>query len=156
MGRLRLFGELVEAGGAIEGGGGSGGGGGHQIARVVRTAGDYSNPSTSFADIDTANVVVNLTTGAGWVWLLLMSAVYSGSLQFTCFDFTVDGVRQGQTKGVQQVQAGYTQDLQIAWLTEVAAGSHVFRPQWRVTGGSATLRASTAETPLFFAVLELQ
>ncbi len=44
MGRLRLFGELVEAGGAIEGGGGSGGGG-HQIARVVRTAGDYSTPA---------------------------------------------------------------------------------------------------------------
>ena len=88
--------------------------------------------------------------------LLLLGSVYTGGLQFICFDFTIDGVRQGQAKGVQQVQAGYTQDLQIAWLAEVTAGSHVFRPQWRVTGGSATLRASTAETPLVFAVLELQ
>ena len=51
MGRLRLFGELIEAGGAVEGGGG-GGGGGHQIARVVRTSGDYSTTSQSFVDID--------------------------------------------------------------------------------------------------------
>ena len=156
MGRLRLFGELIEAGGAVEEGGGGSGGGGHQIARVVRTAGDYSTSSTSFVDVDTNNLMINLTTGAGWVWLLLVGSIYAAGLQFICFDFTVDGVRQGQTKGVQQVQAGYTQDLQIAWLTEVAAGSHVFRPQWRVTGGSATLRASTAETPLVFAVLELQ
>ena len=156
MGRLRLFGELVEAGGAIEGGGGSGGGGGHQVARVVRTAGDYSTTSASFVDVDTNALVINLTTGAGWVWLLLVGSISAGGLQFICFDFTVDGVRQGQVKGVQQVQAGYTQDLQIAWLTEVTAGSHVFRPQWRVSGGSAVLRASTAETPLVFAVLELQ
>ena len=157
MGRLRLFGELIEAGGAVEGGGGGGGGGGgHQIARVVRTAGDYMTTSTSFIDIDTNNLVINLTTGASWVWLLLTGSIYVSSLQYGCFDFTIDGVRQGQAKGVQQVQAVYVEDIQIAWLAEVTAGSHVFRPQWRVTGGAGFLRASSAETPLLFAVLELQ
>ena len=157
MGRLRLFGELIEAGGAVEGGGGGGGGGGgHQIARVVRASGDYQITSQSFVDIDTNNLVINLTTGASWVWLLLTGSVYVGSLQYGCFDFTIDGVRQGQAKGVQQVQASYVEDIQIAWLVEVTAGSHVFRPQWRVTGGMGLLRASSAETPLLFAVLELQ
>ena len=84
MGRLRLFGELIEARGAVEGGGG-GGGDGHQIARVVRTAGDYTTTSTTFADIDTSNLVIDMTTG-----------------------------------------------------------------------GSTTLRANTTDTPLIFAVLELQ
>ncbi len=65
MGRLRLFGELIEAGGAIEGGGGAGGG--HQVVRAVRTAGDYQTTSTSFVDIDTANLAANLTTGESWV-----------------------------------------------------------------------------------------
>jgi hypothetical protein len=157
MGRLRLFGELIEAGGAVEGGGGGGGGGGgHQIARVVRTAGDCMTTSTSFVDIDTNNLVINLTTGDSWVLLLLLSACYVSSLKYGCFDFTIDGVRQGQAKGVQYVQAVYDADVQIAWLAPVTAGSHVFRPQWRVTGGSAVLRASSAETPLLFAVLELQ
>jgi hypothetical protein len=115
MGRLRLFGELIEAGGAVEGGGGGGGGGGgHQIARVVRTAGDYMTTSTSFVDIDTNNLVINLTTGASWVWLLLTGSIYVSSLQYSCFDFTIDGVRQGQAKGVQQVQAVYVEDIQIA------------------------------------------
>ena len=156
MGRLRLFGELVEAGGAIEGGGGNGGGGGHQIARVVRTAGDYSTSSTSFVDVDTNNLVDQSDDRRRLGLAATRRLRLRGGLQFICFDFTVDGVRQGQTKGVQQVQAGYTQDLQIAWLSEVTAGSHVFRPQWRVSGGSAVLRASIAETPLVFAVLELQ
>ncbi len=62
MGRLRLFGELIEAGGAAEGQG-STGGGGHQITRVTRTAGDYQTTSVSFVDIDTNNPVINVTTG---------------------------------------------------------------------------------------------
>ena len=152
MGRLRLFGELIEAGGAVEGGGG---GGGHQIARVVRTAGDYTTTSTTFADIDTSNLVINMTTGDSWVLLLLLGSAFGGT-SFICFDFTIDAVRQGQNKGVQYVQAPYLQDIQIAWLAQVSAGSHTFRPQWRVVSGTGFLRASSAETPLVFAVLELQ
>lgn len=151
MGRLRLFGELIEAGGAVEGGGG----GGHQIARVVRTAGDYTTNSTTFADIDTSNLVINMTTGDSWVLLLLLGSGYGGTA-YICFDFTIDGERQGQGKGVQYVQAPYLQDIQIAWLAQVAAGSHTFRPQWRVTAQTAALRANTTDTPLVFAVLELQ
>ena len=154
MGRLRLFGELIEAGGAVEGGGG-GAGGGLQVARVVRTAGDYHTTSQSFVDIDTANLAINMTTGAGWVYLLLAGAVYVGSIQYGFFDFTIDGQLQGATKGVQQVQAPYTQDIQITWLTQVTAGGHIFRPQWRVPSGMAILRASSAESPVLFAAIEL-
>jgi hypothetical protein len=155
MGRLRLFGELIEAGGAVEGGGG-GGGGGHQIARVVRTSGDYSTTSQSFVDIDTNNLVINMTTGDSWISFLLTGTHYASYPNFGCFDFTIDGTRQGQTKGVQFAQALYEGDIQIGWLAQVAAGNHIFRPQWRVTGGMGLLRASSAETPLLFAVLELQ
>ena len=155
MGRLRLFGELIEAGGAIEGGGGAAGGG-HQVGRVVRTAGDYQTTSTSFVDIDTANLAVNLTTGDSWVYLLLAGTVYVSSVGYAHFDFTIDGQRQGTTKGVQQVQAVYGEDIQIGWLAQVAAGSHVFRAQWRVSTGVALLRASSAESPAMLAVVELK
>ncbi|MGD0766373.1 MAG: hypothetical protein ABR978_08755 [Dehalococcoidia bacterium] len=156
MGRLRLFGELLEAGGAAESGGGAGGAGsGLQVARVVRTAGDYQTTSQSFVDIDTTNLVINVTTGAGWVYLLLAGAVYVSSVQYGFFDFTIDGQLQGGAKGVQQVQPPYWQDIQITWLAQVAAGSHVFRPQWRVPSGMATLRASSPESPTLFAAIEL-
>jgi hypothetical protein len=156
MGRLRLFGELIEAGGAVEGGGGGSGGGGHQISRVVRTAGDYVINSTTFVDIDTANLVINMTTGASWVLLLLLGTAYTFGQQTLCLDFTIDGTRQGQAKGVQCVLPLDAQDIQATWLAQVAAGSHIFRPQGMVDFGWARLRASSAETPLLFAVLELQ
>jgi len=155
MGRLRLFGELIEAGGAIEGGQAAPGGG-HQVGRIVRTAGDYQTSSTSFVDIDTTNLALNLTTGDSWVYLLLAGSLSVSSLGQVHLDFTVDGQRVGTTKGVQQVQAAYIEDIQIGWLAYISAGSHVFRPQWRVSGGVATLRASNAETPLLFAAVELK
>ncbi len=153
MGRLRMFGELVEAGGAVEGGGT--GGGGLQVARVVRLASDYQTTSASFVDIDSNNLVINMTTGASWVMLLLFGSGYTIGVQYECFDFTIDGVRQGNDYGVQYTQPYYLQDLQIVWLAQVAAGSHVFRPQWRANGVTCYLRASSQFTPLVFAVVEL-
>ena len=155
MGRLRLFGELIEAGGAIEGGE-EAAAGGHQVGRVVRLAGDYQTSSTSFVDIDTANLAISLTTGDSWVYLLLAGTVYVSSFGCAYFDFTIDGQRQGATKGVQQVQAMYVEDIQIGWLAQVSAGSHVFRAQWRVSAGAAILRASSAESPAMLAVVELK
>ena len=155
MGRLRLFGELMEAGAAAEGEEGGGTGSGLQVARVVRTTADYQTSSMSFVNIDTANLAINMNTGAGWVYLLLAGAVFVSSIQYGCFDFTVDGQLQGGAKGVQQVQAPYVQDIQISWLAQVTAGSHIFRPQWRVLGGGAVLRASSAESPALFAAIEL-
>jgi hypothetical protein len=158
MGRLRLFGELVEAGGTVEGGGGgSGGGGGHQIARVVRTSGDYQTSSQTFVDIDASNLVINMTTGDSWVLLLLACSAYLASgIQYACFDFTIDGVRQGQAKGVQYLQPCYMHDIQIVWIAPVTAGSHTFRPQWRGTGSPLCLRANSADSPLLFTVIEFK
>ena len=158
MGRLRLFDELVEAGGAVEGGGGGGGtGGGHQIARVVRVSGDYQTTSQTFVDIDTNNLVINMTTGGSWVLLLLAGSMYLGAgIQYACFDFAIDGVRQGQDKGVQFLQPTYMQDIQIVWLAQVTAGSHTFRPQWRSTGSPLVLRANSVDSPLLFTVIEIK
>jgi len=155
MGRLRLFGELIESGGAIEGDGGAPAGG-HQIARIVRTAGDYQTTSVSFVDIDTTNLAISLTAGDSWVFLLLTGSVSTTGGAYVWFDFTIDGQRQGAAKGVQFVQAVYVEDIQIGWLAQVSAGNHVFRPQWRVSAVQALLRASSAETPVMFAVVELK
>jgi len=153
MGRLRLFGELIEAGGAIQG---VAAGGGHQIARVVRTAGDYQTTSTSFVDIDGANLVINMTTGDSWVLLLLLGSGYTAGAQYAGFDFAIDGARQGGDFGVQYGQPMYLQDFQIGTLKQVAAGAHVFKPQYRANGATVTLRASSQTTPLVFAVIEMK
>jgi hypothetical protein len=148
-----MFGELVEAGGAVEGGSA---GGGLQVARVVRTAGDYQTTSTSFVDIDGNNLVISMTTGASWVMLLLIGSGYTAGIQYECFDFTIDGVRQGNHYGVQYSQPYYLQDVEIVWLTQVAAGTHIFKPQWRGTGVTCYLRSSSQFTPLAFAVIEMR
>ena len=156
MGRLRLFGELIEAGGAIEGGGG------RRPAAVTRWGASFGRRATTRPRATPSSTSTRRTSPlasppaiAGYC-LLLAGSVYVSGMRYAQFDFTIDGQRQGTTKGVQQVQAVYAEDIQIGWLAQVPAGSHVFRPQWRVSAGSGLLRASSAETPAMFAVVELK
>lgn len=137
-------------------------GGAHQLSRVVRTAGDYSTTSTTFVDIDTTNLAITLTITANrWLRLVLQGVVRNNTAnQLTAFDFTVGGTRQGQTSGIIMKDAGGGPEpedwFHCEWLyQETTGGSITFRPQWKVTGGTANLRATTAQTPLLFYVEEI-
>lgn len=128
----------------------------HQVQVVQGTAGDYTTTSLVFVDVDTDNLVVTMTTGDSWVLLILSGSLYVGSIKYGCFDFTVDGSRQGGGYGVISAQSAYEDPLVAVALVQVEAGEHIFRPQWRVTGGFARLRASPEYSPTIFAVVELK
>lgn len=132
-----------------------GGGGAHQVGRAVRTAGDLSTTSTSFVDVDPATLSVTLTTGAGWVLLFFQATVWNSGGFRVQLDFAVDGARQGQSWGLVWTAGSSGHALNVLWPAQVAAGSHTFRVQWAVNGGTGWMSASAATSPAVLSVIDL-
>jgi hypothetical protein len=134
----------------------AGGGGGHQAQRVVvDDVGTYQTTSTTFVDIDATRLSITMTTGASWVLIFLSGTTWNTSSPGNMFDVTVDGVRQGGANGIHYEVGNVPHGVSLTWLTQVAAGSHEFRPQWRVSAGTGMLAASSAMSPVMFAVIEI-
>ena len=133
-----------------------GGGGGHQVQRVVvDSVGTYQTTSTTFVDIDAARLSITMTTGASWVLIFLTGTTWNNSSPGNMFDVTIDGVRQGGANGIHYEVGNVPHGVSLTWLTQVAAGSHQFRPQWRVSSGTGVLAASSSTSPVMFAVVEI-
>jgi hypothetical protein len=123
--------------------------------RVTRTAGNYSTSVTSWGDIDSTNLTITLTISSGAAWILMTSAVNTGSGQSIYFDYTIDGTRQGQTNGLTGAIASQQITLSLPYIaTGLSAGGHMFRPQWKAGAGTSTLSADT-NIPLIFQVIEV-
>lgn len=121
---------------------------------------DYTTTSTSFVDIDATDLAITLTTNGGPV-LVMAAGGCTGSTTLTIhFDFTVDGTRytSGNTNGIAPVTtgSGRLDLLSFAVLvTGLSAGSHSFKLQWRVNGGTGTLHSQTSDSPVYFAAIEI-
>lgn len=131
------------------------------IGRVVRTAADYASlSSTSFVNVDATNMSITLTTGARRVFISVGCTAAMGTSvpHSICLDVTIDGTRQGQTFGLQAIDAtaiGVAVNLSFSYLSDVlSAGAHTFKLQYRVTGGVLIIYASASVTPLTFSVIE--
>lgn len=136
--------------------GGGGGGGGHQIQRVVRAAGAYSTSSTNWVDIDSTDLSITMTTDASWVRITLQGNTYNTANDYIRFDLTIDGSRQGENLGLITEKGNVAHGFHMVWETQLSAGSHIFRPQWKVVAGTAYLMTSTATWPVLFVVEELK
>jgi hypothetical protein len=84
----------------------------------------------------------------------------SGTGNNLAVDLAIDGTRQGQTYGLNVIQAAGTSvpnsNLGFVYLTAaLTAASHTFKIQWRVDGTTGTLFASTGVTPAILTVIEL-
>lgn len=93
----------------------------------------YVTASTSFVDIH-ADFSLSITTFGGDIL-----CCFVGNFLISAFlDIAFDGVRQGGNDGI--LACGYTEfAFPLYWLlTDVAAGIHTIKPQWK-TGSSATL-----------------
>lgn len=107
---------------------------------------NYSTTSTSFADIDAANLALTITTTGGDV-LVVFAGSFSngGGAAYVYVDFAVDGTRQGLDDGVLCLYSPSASSMlngSFAWLvTGLAAGSHTFKLQWKSSGGTITLYA---------------
>lgn len=129
--------------------------------KKVRTSGDVSFTSTTFAVIDTG-LNITLTTGArrclvAWTLVAKNGAVAPAAQQQV--DVELDGTRVGQAFGLVFQGGGASNEnsnLAGSFVTDVlSAGSHTFKLMFRVDGNTSTIYASTTRSPIVFSVVEL-
>lgn len=120
----------------------------------------YTTTSTTFVDVDAADLAQTLTTTGGNVLVLCTLVVSHPTAGARVeFDLEVDGARQGQDFGLAYVYGSAITTQQPVALALVADGlsaaAHTFKLQWRVSGGTATLYSTSGTTPVVFHVIEL-
>ena len=104
---------------------------------------DYTTTSTSFVDVDGAGTAFELTitTAGGGVMVGFSGGVTTNGANAFFFNVMVDGADHipddGLTVGLQGTTFG-----PVGWtylITGLAAGVHVFKLRWKVSGGTGTL-----------------
>lgn len=118
---------------------------------------DYTTTSTSWVDIDGANLAITLTINGTNV-MLGFTGVSSG-VQYIDWDFTVDGTRYASAGLDGLAHNGSSSDFHIAMtalVTGLAPGSHTFKVQWKVASGTGKLYAGAGSAgtdfiPVFWA-----
>lgn len=131
---------------------GVGGGGFTEQSTVEIISGDLTTSSTTF--VDATGITVTITTAAvRCLVIATLSAIGPTAPSNVAVDLAIDGTREGQTYGLTLHGAGNC-NLSFSHLTDVlSAASHTFKIQWRVDGGTGTLRASTV-APARLTVIE--
>lgn len=110
---------------------------------VLNEGADDTTSSTSFGDVDATNLSLTITTVGGDVFVHFhgsFAGLSSGNFVF--LDVDVDGVRHGSDDGIIQAEAlsGDMHAISFSRLiTGLAAASHTFKLQWKVSGGTVTL-----------------
>ncbi len=130
--------------------------------RILRDNGSYyATTSTAFVDVDATNLAATLDTHGGPVLALVSGSAWNASAGSAVYlDLAVDGARVGASFAglllVTSIAAGEEHNASFALLvTGLAAGSHTFKLQWKVNGGTGNLRATAASIPLGLTVIEL-
>lgn len=119
---------------------------------ILNEATDFASSSSSWVDVDGAGSQFQLTidTSGGDVMIGFHGFVcnFHTGVTYTYFDVDLDGTRIGGDDGLCLARlaaaAGLSQNQEIAFVhlhTELAAGSHTFKLQWRVIAGTTYLYA---------------
>ena len=114
----------------------------------VNEVADYTTTSTSFTNVDGTDLSFTFTTNGGDVMVHFHGTVNNGA--GTVFlDFTVDAVRHAGDDGIMRCPSNNTSSMAFTELvTGLAAGSHTFELQWKVSGGTGTMYAGAATAAL--------
>lgn len=117
---------------------------------------NYTTTSNTFADIDTTNLSITLNITGSKV-LVMFTCVFVCGAGIPGFDLAVDGVRVGAVgaTGIAGGQSGAAGVASFAVLvTGLTAGSHTFRPQYKVSAAvTLTVRAGDGSTQDFVPAL---
>jgi len=115
------------------------------------TSGNITTTGTSFADI-ASGLNITLTTGARRCLVGLIAWGNNNTASATdSTDVEIDGTRIGGTFGLMSGKNTDHFSLAFTFLTDVlTAGSHTFKPQWKVDSGTGTLFASSTAPCIFF------
>ena len=115
-------------------------------ARVVLTSGNITTTSTSLVDLTGATIT--FTTGAYPVHVALTGVAAMGATGQTFWiNVDIDGALQLGTAGIQidELSGGYYMDISFAFNTAaLTAASHTIKVQWKVSGGTGTVLANSA------------
>ncbi len=105
---------------------------------------DYTTTSTSFVDVDATNLAFTLVTNGGPVMIgFLGTGKSSAGLQMH-FDVDLDGARIAGDDGMVSTTIAVATAVAFAFVflkSSLSAASHIFKLQWKVTGGTGTLFA---------------
>jgi hypothetical protein len=125
---------------------------------IADQSSDYTTTSTSFANVNATDLALNITTSGGDVLLVFSGSVLVSS-NTVFFDVDMDGIRIGGDDGLIAATTGGASNriavTLVRLVRNVVAGSHTFKLQWKVGGGSATLYAGAGTSqgdlhPQFF------
>lgn len=120
-----------------------------------QTAGSYTTPGSTYADIDGTNLSRTISTGAHRVKVTLTGFFTVNVNNLISIDVLVDGtglggngawVYRGHSVGGETVTFTYV-------TAQLTAASHTIKLQWKDNGASGTL--NTAGSPTIFLVEEL-
>jgi hypothetical protein len=105
---------------------------------------DYTTTSTAFVDINATKLSHTITTSGGDVLVTFAGSALNSHVAGAnvLFDVTVDSVRAGGDDGIFMATgfANLAANISFAyWIKGLAAGSHTFRLQWKVSAGTAIL-----------------
>ena len=141
---------------------GAGGGGALASAAYMRTAGDYTISSATFAAVDATNMSFSLTTGAHRILIGLVGSVEgNGAGDAVALDIAIDGTRVGSaTQGLLVVRfaaASCRENVSFQFLSgAVSAGSHTVTLMWcQLVGTDGVILhggAGSGQVCQFFAV----
>ena len=111
-------------------------------ASLIREAGaDYNTTSAVFADVDAANLILNVSTSTGRIAFEIEGSLGSNASTDCELDVIVDSTtRYGSTNGMIRLGTGCTQNQVVSAqgrFTGLSIGSHTLKLQFRaVTGGN--------------------
>lgn len=156
---------FIDDAGSVTGPLGAGGSASNLVSGKVERTGQGANltiASATWADMDSTNLSIALTTGARRVLLMLSGRIsQSNGSNTMAFGFSVDGTAKYDGNGLVAMQMGSTSGvshpLGLSWITDVlTAGAHTFRPRWARLGGTGTISAHQgAGDYLTFSAVEL-
>ncbi len=112
----------------------------------VNESADYTTSSTSFVNVDADDLSLTVTTTGGRVLITFCGTMTMAAANTVFFDVLVDGARLAGDDGLvanyidRSSPPGRSVSFAV-WTSALAAGSHTFRLQWRVSGSTATLYA---------------
>lgn len=112
----------------------------------VNEASDYTTTSTAFVDVDSTDLSFSIETAGGDVFAHLHAWVAIPDTNAVFFELDVDGSPVGGDDGIIGANESFTGSggVPVCFtrrITGLAAGTHVFTLQWKVTGGTATMYA---------------
>lgn len=131
-----------------------------QIAVAVNAGTTLSLTSTSYADLPTNPLSVTLTTLANSTVLIFLSVATmkpGAASQDLYLQIVIDGVGMGDQGTIFSRGTGttdYKPGSLIAIKTNLTAGSHTIKVQYKVSGGTAEINSGVAGSQLM--VLELK